>query len=152
MSIDEKKLSSCALSKNQNIYRPQRSCGKVIVLHLSVILSTGHPHQTPPRASNPLIDTPWQTPPWVDTPPPSWHPTWQTPWSDNPLGRLLLCPPQIATAVVQQNFIQTYLLFANNVDDQIKCTNEIQPISYKKYVPILYLVSLMLNKNDKKTP
>ena len=45
-------------------YRPQRSCGKVMFLHPSVILSTGGVWQTPPR----------QTPPPAD-PPPGRHPT-----------------------------------------------------------------------------
>ena len=52
-------------------YRPQRSCGKVMFLHLSVILSTGGGGcvwQTPPRT-----DTPWQTLP-GQTPPQGRHP------------------------------------------------------------------------------
>ena len=38
-------------------YRPQRSCGKVMFLHLCVILFTGAVSATPPG----------QTPPWADT-------------------------------------------------------------------------------------
>ena len=85
-------------------YRPQRSCGKVMFLHVSVILSTGGGRQTP------LADR--QTPllagrhPLADTPPGrhspgrhspgrqthSWHPPgrqthrWQAdaPWADTP--------------------------------------------------------------------
>ena len=41
-------------------YRPQRSCSKVMFLHLSVILSTGGPVlQTHPLADTPSPDTPW---------------------------------------------------------------------------------------------
>ena len=56
-------------------YRPQRSCGKVMFLHLSVILFTGGVSQhalgqtqpwAPPRTDTP--STPGQTPPWADTP------------------------------------------------------------------------------------
>ena len=66
-------------------YRPQRSCGKVMFLHLCVILFTGgvsacgpegclpqppgRPLQQTPLADTPWVDTPWQTPPlWADTP------------------------------------------------------------------------------------
>ena len=60
-------------------YRPQRSCGKVMFLHLSVILFTGgwvsgrHP---PPRQTLPLLGRhpPRQTPPpRADTNPPGRH-------------------------------------------------------------------------------
>ena len=40
-------------------YHPQRSCGKVMFLHLSVILIT----------YTPWADTPWVDTPWTDTPP-----------------------------------------------------------------------------------
>ena len=74
-------------------YRPQRSCGKVMFLHLSVILFPGrhpprqkpplgrhppgrqplshHPRQTPPRGRHPQADrqTTPQPPPQADTPP-----------------------------------------------------------------------------------
>ena len=72
-------------------YRPQRSWGKVMFLHVSVILFTGGvchtppgqtpladtPRQTPPlgrhpRADPPWADTPWQTPPRTDTPSACW--------------------------------------------------------------------------------
>ena len=57
-------------------YRPQRSCGKVRSLYLSVILSTGGglppPGQTPQWADTTLgRQPPEQTPPWADTPLPS---------------------------------------------------------------------------------
>ena len=55
--------------KQLDFYRPQRSCGMVMFLHVSVILSTGGgvsgrpPGQTPPH--------PWaDTLPWANTPPP----------------------------------------------------------------------------------
>ena len=63
------------------LYRPQRSCGKVMFLHLSVILFTGgssrhrlgrHPRQTTPHP-HPLGRHPAPTsgrPPWPDTPHP----------------------------------------------------------------------------------
>ena len=73
-----------------NYYRSQRSCGKVMFLHLFVILSTGGvypsmhlgrhppgetpipgrhlPGQTFPGQTPPWADTPEQTPPWADTP------------------------------------------------------------------------------------
>ena len=45
-------------------YRPQRSCGKVIFIHLSVILFTGGVWQTPLyREDTPWTDTPLDTPP-----------------------------------------------------------------------------------------
>ena len=49
-----------------DFYRPQRSCGKVMFLHLSVILSMagGVGRQTPPWTDTPQADTPWRT----DTP------------------------------------------------------------------------------------
>ena len=37
-------------------YRPHRSCGKVMFLHLSVILSTGGVCQTPPTSGTHLLD------------------------------------------------------------------------------------------------
>ena len=67
--------------RNHNIdewwvyYRPQRSCGKVMFLHVSVILSTGGGYlplvlggclSLVPGETHPL---PGQTPPWADTPP-----------------------------------------------------------------------------------
>ena len=80
-------------------YRPQRSWGKVMFLHVSVILFTGGvlPHcmlgyqlppprtrQTPPRTRQtpPRVDTPprtRQTPPRADTTPPTPLPQEQTP-------------------------------------------------------------------------
>ena len=56
--------------------RPQRSCGKVMFLHVSVILSTEGVWQTPPRQTpSTRADTPKQTPSlgrhphWADLPP-----------------------------------------------------------------------------------
>ena len=57
----------------------KRSCGKVMFLHLSVILSTGGgvcpsacwdtPHgQTPPWADTPWANTPRADTPWANTP------------------------------------------------------------------------------------
>ena len=51
-------------------YRPQRSCGKVMFLHLSVILFTeGVSVSVHAGISLLRVDTPRQTPPWADTPP-----------------------------------------------------------------------------------
>ena len=52
----------------QVCYRPQRSCGKVMFLHVSVILFTGGgvwQADTPLAGRHPL---PGQSPPWADTP------------------------------------------------------------------------------------
>ena len=75
---NDAKLDNCTFTEvwwheNWHHYRPQRSCGKVMFLHLSVILSTGGcvypskhlgrltPGQTPqvdtPRADTPQTDT-----------------------------------------------------------------------------------------------
>ena len=54
-------------------YRPQRSCGRIMFLHLSVILFT-RGSQTPPPGQTP----PGKTPP-RQTPPPGRHPPGQTP-------------------------------------------------------------------------
>ena len=51
--MNENKISLC--------YSPQGSCGKVMFLHVSVILSTGGVWQVDPLAS--------RHPPWTDTPP-----------------------------------------------------------------------------------
>ena len=50
--MNENKISLC--------YSPQGSCGKVMFLHVSVILSTGGVWQVDPLAS--------RQPPWTDTP------------------------------------------------------------------------------------
>ena len=55
-------------------YRPQRSCGKVMFLHLSVILFTGgsspplgrHSDPSPGQTPAPGKTPPGQTPPWAD--------------------------------------------------------------------------------------
>ena len=64
-----------------HINRPQRSCGKVTFLHLSVILSTGgsgrHPPVDPGQTTTPRG-------PWADIPTPlGRHP----PRAETPLGR-----------------------------------------------------------------
>ena len=67
-------------------YRPQRSCGKVMFLHLSLILSTGVVWQTSPGQTHPPRQTlpPAQTPPW-QTHPSGQIPTGEdTPWADTP--------------------------------------------------------------------
>ena len=56
-------------------YRPQRSCGKIMFLDLSLILFTGGSGR-PPWADTPLPGRP----PWADTP-------GQTPLGRHPLGR-----------------------------------------------------------------
>ena len=71
-------------SANECSYRLQRSCGKVMFLHLPVILFTGWgclPQcmlgYTPPwpwAATPPWADTPWKhIPAWKHTPPPPKH-------------------------------------------------------------------------------
>ena len=66
-------------------YRPQRSCSKVMFLHMSVILSTGGPvWQTHPLADTPSPDTPWADIPLGQTAPQS---PWQTPPSDGHCSR-----------------------------------------------------------------
>ena len=72
--------STCT-SHNRFYYRPQRSCGKVMILHLSVILYTvgggcipactwanTPPGQTPPQGRPPRKTPPQAAPPWADTP------------------------------------------------------------------------------------
>ena len=56
-----------------NFYRPQRSCGKIMFSQASVILFTGGGVSDRPLGQNPLSrHTPGQTPyPWADTPPPA---------------------------------------------------------------------------------
>ena len=96
MKINGEVRISVVSNKIFNLYHPQRSCGKVMFLHMSVILSTG----------GCLADTPWADTPdrhhWADTPPGQTplarHPPGQTPpgqspprtdtpWVDTPLGR-----------------------------------------------------------------
>ena len=86
-------------------YRPQRSYGKVMFLHLPVILFTGGclptgrhpPGRTPPLGRHPSADTPWADTPPGQTPPhwaaqslsrhPRQPPRADIPWADIPLGR-----------------------------------------------------------------
>ena len=76
-SYDSEKINIILIDKHFNgqvflflhIYRPQRSCGKVMFLQASVILFTGEGvwQNTP----HPLGRPPRQIPsPWADTPPP----------------------------------------------------------------------------------
>ena len=79
--------SHCAVTRHMRPYfsminyRPQRSCGKVMFLHVSVILFTGGrgslsgrppwtetPRQRTPQTENPWIETPWQETPCTETP------------------------------------------------------------------------------------
>ena len=53
-------LSECVAVSHLNNYRPERSCGKVMFLHLSVILSTGGEEN--PLNRHPSVDPPEQTP------------------------------------------------------------------------------------------
>ena len=68
-------LRSIYLKWTSVCYRPQRSCGKVMFLHVSVILSRGvsarHPlgKQTRPRQTPPPPGQTPPDPPWADTPP-----------------------------------------------------------------------------------
>ena len=65
------------------LYRPQRSCGKVMFLHLSVILSTGEVcfwADTPSRPH--WADAPQQTP--LGRPPRQTHPPGRHPPRQNP--------------------------------------------------------------------
>ena len=63
------------LRKNISYYLLQRSCGKVMLSQVSVILFTGAdtppgytpPGQTPNTALGQTPPTPWPDPPWVDT-------------------------------------------------------------------------------------
>ena len=86
---------TCLLNKAH--YRPQRSCGKIMFLHLFVILFRGGgvwqtpSSQTPPGQTPPWQTPPRQTPPSGQTSPPSGQtppPLWTHPWGRHPLGRL----------------------------------------------------------------
>ena len=75
-------------------YCLQWSCGKVMLLHLSVILSTGGgcladpPGQTPPRQTPPPGQTLPSRHPLLGRHSPCRHPQADTPWADTrPLGR-----------------------------------------------------------------
>ena len=88
LEVDSNLANVCDCRKYY--YRPQRSCGKVMFLHLSVILSTGGgrgsathtpwadtplgrhplpPGQTPSLGRHPWPDTPWAYIPLVTHPP-----------------------------------------------------------------------------------
>ena len=83
---------SLVFSKWRHFYRRQRSCGKVMFLHLSVILFTegGLPDRDPYRQNRPWTETPpgqrppGQRSPWPELPlnrDPSWT---ETPWTETP--------------------------------------------------------------------
>ena len=73
-------------------YRPQRSCSKVMFLHLSVILFTGGSASSPGGVCHtPWVDLPGQTPPrW--TPPHPVHAGIHTPAAQCMLGYTLPLP------------------------------------------------------------
>ena len=78
-------MLGCLPSSVSNIYRPQRSCGKLKFLHLSVILftvggSATHTPQIPP-GRQPLGKHP------LDRHPSDRHPSGQTPPGQTPPGR-----------------------------------------------------------------
>ena len=71
-------------------YRPQRSCSKVMFLHVSVILFTGGVFVR----ETPQTDPPGQRPSWTVTPPdgkpsPDRDPQTETPWTETPGQRPL---------------------------------------------------------------
>ena len=69
-------------------YRQQLSCGKVMFLHISVILSTGGCIKACTGADTPLGQTPpGQIPPWADTPRGQTPPGQITPSADTPPGQ-----------------------------------------------------------------
>ena len=81
-----------------NIYRPQRSCGKVIFSQASVshsvhrgVYPSMHWGQTPPLGRHP----PGQTTPWADTPL-GRHPLWVDTTQVHPRAATLPPPPAIA--------------------------------------------------------
>ena len=94
VSFSNSKRLDYIITSCPQFYRPQRSCGKVMFLHLSVILFTGG--LPPPWADTSICRHPsGQTPPWADTPwadislgrhPPGQTPTWADthPWADTP--------------------------------------------------------------------
>ena len=69
-------------------YRPRRSCGKIMFLHLSVILFTQRPLDRDPPGQRPLDRgppnqrSPRQRPPWTET-----HPNRDPHWIETPLDR-----------------------------------------------------------------
>ena len=71
-------------------YRPQRSCVKIMFLHVSAILSTGECLADSPLGRHPQADTPLGRPL-------GRHPQADTPPTDTPLGRHAP-PPVTATA------------------------------------------------------
>ena len=77
---------SCKFCKiNLSNYRPQRSCGKVMFLHLSVSHSV-HGRCVPACTG---ADTPQTDTPWSDTPP-GRHPPGQTPLGRHPPAQCML--------------------------------------------------------------
>ena len=92
-------LSSLSLSSIvlflQSFYHPPRSCGKVMFLHLSVILSTGGVSGRHPPGRHPLADTPLGRHPQGRHPLGNRHPPGQTPHPGQTLPRQ--APPQSGT-------------------------------------------------------
>ena len=100
------------MDQNVFFYRPQRSWGKVMFLHMSAILFRGggvchNPPPTPEQAhtleqASPSGQAPpWAAPPLRAGPPGPTPPPWaDTPWAGTPLGRNPLgrhpAPPQWA--------------------------------------------------------
>ena len=70
LRITQKSSQYTKISDSTQCYcRPERSCGKVIFLHLSVILFTGGVWQTlPPGSHCPQADTPLGRHPQLNTP------------------------------------------------------------------------------------
>ena len=76
--------------RSASFYRPQRSCGKVMFLHLSVILFTEVACHTPlGRHTTPWHTPPRQTPP-RHIPPGQTTPPTHHPWADIPPAQCML--------------------------------------------------------------
>ena len=107
-------------------YRPQRSCGKVMLLHLSVILSRGGAGADTTGGQTPSgSDTPWeQTPPPNSSPPPPADTPTQCMLGDTGSKRavrillecilvFLLTLARILRSAVSLTFILNFLAFIN---------------------------------------
>ena len=76
-------LGNIATNSN-NYYRPQHSCGKVMISQASV---SDTPREDTPLGRHPLADTSLlgrHTPSWVDTHPPGQTPLGRSNWADPP--------------------------------------------------------------------